>query len=104
MRSAGAEPIIRKAFEGQDSYRLYRAPDRSAVHDRDRLSATLMMGGTLVGSAGPVTVEGALVLPRCPDDARQAVRQRDSGFVVTALFFAVQAPSASIDRGEIGRA
>ena len=40
MRSADAEPNGSKAFDGHDCYRLYRAADRSAEHDRYFSSAT----------------------------------------------------------------
>src|SRR5580658_6445779 len=103
MRSADAEPNIRGASSGHDCYRLFRVADRSADHDRRFLSATFRRES--LGSGGlvtPVAIEGAFVLPGCPDDAGEAVGECDRGFVVTALAFAVQRPVPQAVEGFAG--
>src|SRR6266849_2894906 len=44
MRSADAEPNGSTAFDSHDCYRLYRAADRSAEHDRYFSGATSGIG------------------------------------------------------------
>ena len=49
--------------------------------------------------AAPVTIEGSAVFPGRPDDACQAVGERDGGHVVSALTFALQSPLSEVIQG-----
>src|SRR5512145_5122 len=85
MKVAGAEPIVARGLEGLRSYRLRRASGRFACHESDLGSAR---GGSersiQAGGRGPVAVEGALMLPSGPGDARQFVGEGDGRLVVAA--------------------
>jgi len=43
--------------------------------------------------AAPVTVEGSFVFPGGPDDTSQTIGERDSGFVMSPLPFAIERPA-----------
>src|SRR5258708_5499194 len=94
MRSADAEPNGSKAFDSHDCYRLYRAADRSAEHDRYFSSATSGSGvlHRLVRFWAPVAFERPFKFPGCPDDSSNSIRQSDRRLVVAALAFALEGP------------
>jgi len=48
----------------------------------------------LSGLCAPIAVEGSLVCPGRPDNSREAISERDSGLVVTALALAIESPPA----------
>ena len=94
MRSADAEPNGSKAFDSHDCYRLYRAADRSAEHDRYFSSATSgeWVLHRLVRFCAPVAVKRPFKFPGRPDDSSNSVRQSDGCFVVPTLAFALERP------------
>jgi hypothetical protein len=94
MRSADAEPSKKMAFGGQGKFRLHRAADRTADHDRDCLSATLRRDAHLGGRVAPAAIKGTFVFPGSPHYACETVGERNSGFVVAALSFTVERPLA----------
>ena len=94
MRSADAEPSKKMALSGQGKFRLHRAADRTADHDRDCLSATLRKDNHLGGRVAPTAIKGTFVLPGSPHDACETVGERNSSLVVAALPFAFERPLA----------